>query len=203
MISSIVRTTPAISSELTLLNQQGSNVELGEVVVVPLDNTLLYVQTIYVESSSNQIPQLKDVVVVYNGKAYHSSNTSLDNALCQITNPDGSQPFSSYCNTAAAAAPSTIAGSVSPNGGASSPTPSTSTTVPSSPATTTPTPTPGAPPAGSSVSSLLNQAQSSFTAADAALRNGDLATYQREVQQAQAYVNEAKALAAKAATPSK
>ena len=104
LITNIIHTNPAISSELTLLNQQGSNVELGEVVVVPVDQTLLYVQTIYVESSSNQIPTLKDVVVVYDGKAYHSSNASLDNALCQITNPDGSQPFSSYCNTAAAVA---------------------------------------------------------------------------------------------------
>ena len=57
---------------------------------------------VYVESSSNQIPTLKDVVVVYNGKAYHSSNASLDNALCQVINPDGTQPFSSYCNTAEA-----------------------------------------------------------------------------------------------------
>ena len=97
---------------MTLLNQQGSNVELGEVVVVPLDQTLLYVQTIYVESSSNQIPTLKDVVVVYNGKVYDSSNASLDNALCQVTNPDGTQPFSSYCNTAAA----TAAPLVTPNG---------------------------------------------------------------------------------------
>ncbi len=105
LITNAIRSNTAISSELTLLNQQGSKVELGEVAVVPIDQTLLYVQTVYVESSANQIPTLKDVVVVYNGKAYQSGNASLDNALCQITNPDGTQPFSSYCNTAAARAP--------------------------------------------------------------------------------------------------
>ncbi len=204
LISSIVRTTPSISSELTLLNQQGSNVELGEVVVVPLDQTLLYVQTIYVESSSNQIPQLKDVVVVYNSKAYHSGNASLDNALCQITNPDGSQPFSSYCNTAAALEQSQLpnganGSSSSTSSGASNGKSSTSTTVPPSPSTTKPTPPP---PPGASVTSLLGQAQSSFNAAATALRNGDLAGYQKDVQQAEAYVNEAKALAGKGSSPS-
>jgi uncharacterized membrane protein (UPF0182 family) len=192
LISSIIHSSPQISSELTLLNQQGSNVELGEVVVVPLDQTLLYVQTIYVESSSNQIPTLKDVVVVYDGKVYHSSNASLDNALCGITNPDGSLPFSSYCNTAAAvAAPLVQPGGTSNGGNKGTTTPST--TVPSSP-TTTPA---GPPPAGSSVNSLLGQAQASFNAADAALRKGDLAGYQHYVQQAETYVKQADALASK------
>jgi len=37
--------------------------------------------------------------VVYNNTAYHSGsgNPSLDAAICQITNPDGSRPFRSYC----------------------------------------------------------------------------------------------------------
>src|SRR5262249_51076716 len=70
LITNAIRSNPAISSELTLLNQQGSNVELGEVAVVPIDQTLLYVQPVYVESSANQIPTLKDVVVVYNSTAY-------------------------------------------------------------------------------------------------------------------------------------
>jgi uncharacterized membrane protein (UPF0182 family) len=193
LISSIIHSNPAISSELTLLNQQGSNVELGEVVVVPVDQTLLYIQTIYVESSSNQIPTLKDVVVVYDGKVYHSSNASLDNALCQITNPDGSQPFSSYCNTAAAvAAPLVQPGAASSGGNNGTKTPST--TVPVTPPSTTPV---SPPPAGSSVTSLLEQAQTSFNSANAALRSGDLAGYQHYVQQAETYVNQAKALEAK------
>jgi uncharacterized membrane protein (UPF0182 family) len=201
LISSIIHSSPQISSELTLLNQQGSNVELGEVVVVPLDQTLLYVQTIYVESSSNQIPTLKDVVVVYDGKVYHSSNASLDNALCQINNPDGSQPFSSYCSTAAAnAAPLVTPGGSSTSSGANNGKTSPTTAPPSSP-TTTPVVAP--PPAGSSVSSLLQQAEASFNAANVALRKGDLAGYQKYVQQAETYVNQAKALAAKPKQPSK
>ena len=111
MISSIIRTNPAISSELTLLNQQGSNVELGEVVVVPSTRPCCTSRPSTSSRPATRFRTLKDVVVVYNGKAYHSSNASLDNALCQITNPDGSQPFSSYCNTPWPPPPrSTIAG---------------------------------------------------------------------------------------------
>jgi uncharacterized membrane protein (UPF0182 family) len=162
-------------------------VELGEVDIVPIDQALLYVQTVYVESSTNQIPTLRDVVVVYNGTAYHSGNASLDNALCQIQNPDGSSPFSNYCNTAAAT--SQIPSSTLPAGSTPvSPTPSTTTTVPTS-----------VPPAskGATVPELLASAKSEFAAADAALRASNLATYQTDVNLAETYVAQAAQLAGK------
>jgi uncharacterized membrane protein (UPF0182 family) len=194
LITNAIRSNPAISSQLTLLNQQGSNVELGEVAVVPIDQTLLYIQPVYVESSANQIPTLKDVVVVYNSKAYQSSNASLDAALCQIQNPDGSFPFSSYCTTAAAKGAPLVGGTgTSGTSTGSAPTtttvPPTSTSAPSGPLTP--------PPAGATVASLLTKAQASFAAANTALTSGNLAAYQADVQQAQNYVNQAQALAAK------
>jgi uncharacterized membrane protein (UPF0182 family) len=198
LITNAIRSNPTISAELTLLNQQGSNVELGEVAVVPIDQSLLYVQPVYVESSANQIPTLKDVVVVYNSKAYQSSNASLDNALCQITNPDGSKPFSTYCNTPEAKVAPLVG--VGPNTPATpaNPTPS------GGGATTVPTTTP--PPTGSSVTSLLAKAQAAFSAANAALKSGDLAGYQSDIAQANNYVNQAQAAASgtspKPTTPS-
>ncbi len=195
LITNAIRSNPAISSQLTLLNQQGSNVELGEVAVVPIDQTLLYVQAVYVESSANQIPTLKDVVVVYNSKAYQSSNASLDAALCQIINPDGSRPFSTYCNTPEALGSAQLPSSPTGTGtGTGSKPAGSTTTVPPTP-TTTPPPTP----AGTSVSALLAQAQTSFNAADLALRSGDLGAYQADVRQAEAYVTEAQAQATKSA----
>ena len=152
----------------------------------------------YVESSANQIPTLKDVVVVYNSKAYQSSNASLDNALCQIENPDGSRPFSSYCNTPEArAAP--LVGPGAAGGGNSSSTGSTTTTPGTTPSTT-PSTTPGsvvAPPVGgaTSVPDLLAKAKASFAAADAALKTGDLAGYQADIQRGISYVNQAQAVA--------
>ncbi|MBV9660425.1 MAG: UPF0182 family protein, partial [Acidimicrobiales bacterium] len=197
LISNAIKSNTQISAELTLYNREGSQVELGEVAIIPINQTLLYIQPIYLESVTNRIPTLKDVVVVYNGQAFHSQNASLDNALCQVENPDGSKPFESYCNTAAATSPSLISptGAATPGGSggtSSSPTttaPPTTTTVPASP------PPASGPPAGSTVSSLLGQANAQFAAADAALHNGDLATYQKDVNQAQTYVQWANQLA--------
>jgi uncharacterized protein len=193
LVSNAIRSNQQISQELTLYDQKGSSVELGEVDIVPIDNTLLYVQTVYVESSSQQVPTLRDVVVVYDGTAYHSGNASLDNALCQITNPDGSQPFSNYCNTAAATSvvPNSVGNSL-PSGSTSG-----STTTTTAPTTTVPSGSTVTPPAGSTVTSLLSQAQADFTAADNALKAGNLAEYQNEVNQAQNLVNQAQALAGK------
>jgi uncharacterized membrane protein (UPF0182 family) len=192
LITNAIRSNPAISSYLTLLNQQGSIVELGEVAVVPIDEALLYVQPVYVESSSNQIPTLKDVVVVYNSKAYQSSNASLDNALCQITNPPPSnaKPFLSYCNTPAAHG--VVSTAPVPAGGSG--TTGSTTTVPRS---TVPTTTPPTTPATSTVQSLLAKAQSSLAAAAAAEKAGNQAAYLADLAQEQAYIAQAEALAAK------
>ena len=176
LISNAIRSNVSISTELSFLNQNGSTVELGEVAIVPIDKTLLYVQPVYVESSSNQVPTLKDVIVVYNQTAYHSANASLDNALCQVANPDGSQPFSSYCNTTAANAKPLVTPPSTGTGG-----------NPSSPTTTVPG-------GGTTVASLIAQAQASLNAANTALKNGDLAGYQSDVNQALSYLNQAAAL---------
>jgi hypothetical protein len=190
LITNAIKSNTAISSELSLLNTGSSEVVLGQVEAIPIDQTLLYVQPIYVQSSSNQVPTLKDVVVVYNGTAYNSGNASLDAALCKVTNIDGSQPFSTYCGTPAAAKSAQGQGSggagTGPNGGA------TTTTAPAS------GPTTAAPPAGGggqTVQSLLSTAQAQFAAAANALKSGDLAAYQQDVTNAQNAVNQAAALA--------
>ena len=190
LVNTEINNNLSISQELTLLNQQGSEVILGHVVLVPIDNTMLYVQPVYVQSSNNQVPQLKDVIVVYDNTAYHSFNASLDNALCQIVNPNGTQPFSQYCSTAAAQRQSAIP-SGALNGSAPAPstpattTPSTATSLPATPGVTAP--------AGQSVAVLLADAQRAFSAADTALGAGNLGQYQTDIRQAQADVARARA----------
>ncbi len=107
-------------------------------------------------------------------------------------NPDGTQPFSNYCNTAAAT-------SVVPNSTASTPSASSSgsTTTTTTPSTTAPAGLTPTPPSGATVKSLLAQAQAEFTSADSALKAGNLAAYQTDINQAQTLVDEAQALAAK------
>jgi uncharacterized protein len=68
------------SAERTLLGQGGSRIVFGDFLVIPLEDSLLYVQPVYVKSNQeNAIPELKRVVVV-NGSAI-GIGTSLREAL--------------------------------------------------------------------------------------------------------------------------
>ncbi|HXY43350.1 MAG TPA: UPF0182 family protein [Acidimicrobiales bacterium] len=57
-----------VSSEETLLGLAGSRVAFGPTLVIPIDQSLLYVRALFVLSSSNAVPQLQYVVVYYGGK---------------------------------------------------------------------------------------------------------------------------------------
>jgi hypothetical protein len=52
------------SSERTLLSQAGSNILFGDFLVIPIDNSFLYVQPVYVQAAQTPIPQLHDVILV-------------------------------------------------------------------------------------------------------------------------------------------
>jgi hypothetical protein len=54
---------PQISEQLTLWNQQGSNVIRGNLIVIPLNNSFLYVEPLYLQAESSAIPELQRVIV--------------------------------------------------------------------------------------------------------------------------------------------
>jgi uncharacterized membrane protein (UPF0182 family) len=165
LINATINQNPDISSEITLLNQQGSQVNLGNVITVPIGQALLYVQPLYVGAKSNPVPRLGDVIIVYNGTAYHGPN--LNAALCKL-------PFGqSFCNAPGGAQAPITAGTATP-------TPPTGGTTPTT-----------APAANQTVQQLLASASKHFQNADTALKNGDLATYQKENQMGVADVNRA------------
>ncbi len=55
---------PQLSSQLTLWNQQGSTVIRGDLLVIPLEKTLLYAEPIYLQAVSSPMPELRLVVLV-------------------------------------------------------------------------------------------------------------------------------------------
>jgi uncharacterized protein len=188
LINAAINANPDISKEITLLNTNGSQVELGNVVTVPIDQSVLYVQPLYVQAQSNPVPRLDDVIVVYQGAAYHGG--TLDSALC-------STPFGApFC--------------LLPDGNVSSPSSNTGTTTPTSGVGTTPTtaPTPTTTPAtspstsattvpgGATVSQLLADAKAHFANANNALTSSppNLGLYQSEVTAAEADVAQAATL---------
>jgi len=52
-----------ISKDLTLWNQQGSQVLRGQMLVLPMGQTFLYVEPIYIQASEARMPQLRKVVM--------------------------------------------------------------------------------------------------------------------------------------------
>ncbi len=68
-----------ISQLLTLWSQQGSNVSRGNLLVIPIGDSVLYVEPIYLQAAQSRMPELKRVVVG-NGASL-AMGTTLDEAL--------------------------------------------------------------------------------------------------------------------------
>jgi hypothetical protein len=89
---------PIVSSEFTLLGQVGSDVIKGNLLVVPIEDSLLYVQPIYLaaDTTAGGIPQFKRVVASYESQIEIAD--TLDDVLFKLfgssdaTPPDGGEP---------------------------------------------------------------------------------------------------------------
>ncbi len=85
-----------ISKVLTLWNQQGSEVIRGNLLTLPIDNSLLYVEPIYLQASASRFPQLKKVVLATQNNLVWGD--TFDDALnllfsgSQIGNSGGATP---------------------------------------------------------------------------------------------------------------
>jgi uncharacterized membrane protein (UPF0182 family) len=53
-----------VSSAISLLGKNGSAVRVGNILLLPLSNSLLYVRPLYVEAQNNPVPELRKVIVV-------------------------------------------------------------------------------------------------------------------------------------------
>ena len=83
IVAAKISATPTVSGQISLLNQNGSSVLLGNVLMIPVANALLYVQPLYVESSRNPFPVLQRVIAVYGNQPAAIGNT-LSSALTQL-----------------------------------------------------------------------------------------------------------------------
>ncbi|MBX5464727.1 MAG: UPF0182 family protein [Clostridia bacterium] len=78
-VESLINNNDQISQALTLWNQQGSRVLRGSLLVIPIDRSLLYIQPLYLESTTTQLPELRRVIVSYAGQV--AMAPTLDQAL--------------------------------------------------------------------------------------------------------------------------
>jgi uncharacterized membrane protein (UPF0182 family) len=65
-----------ISKQLTLWSQKGSSVIRGNMLAIPIEQSLLYVQPLYLQAESSQMPELKRVIVSYRDKITMGENLS-------------------------------------------------------------------------------------------------------------------------------
>jgi uncharacterized protein len=71
-----------ISQQITLWNQQGSQVLQGTLLVIPINESLLYVRPLYLRSQGGKMPELKRVIVAYQDQIVMAD--TLNKALVQI-----------------------------------------------------------------------------------------------------------------------
>lgn len=80
MIESRIDQDSVISPQFTLWGQEGSTVLRGNLIVVPVENSLLYIEPIYLQADNpNSLPEMKRVVVAYQDKIVMAE--TLDMAL--------------------------------------------------------------------------------------------------------------------------
>jgi len=174
-VDSLIQQDPTASKDISLLNTQGSEVLFGNILTIPVNQSLLYIRPLYVSSKGQgaAVPQLKKVIVVYGNQVAYQN--TLQQSLLQLF--PGLVPLTQEQNAGGAVTPPS-GGVTPPSGG-------------------------GAAPTSQTVAALLQQAQQAFTDANNALKSSppDFVTYAQKIQLAQQLVASAIKAAGSATAP--
>lgn len=71
-----------ISKEFSLWNSSGSTYTRGNMFVIPIENSLIYVEPVYLEATNSSIPEVKRVIVAYNDRIAYEE--TLEEALISL-----------------------------------------------------------------------------------------------------------------------
>jgi hypothetical protein len=101
-----------ISPQITLWNQQGSEVIQGTLLVIPIEEALLYIRPLYLRASGGRIPELTRVVVAYQNQIVMEE--TLDAALARLfggpAQPAGLSPATLVADAAPVSTPAPAGG---------------------------------------------------------------------------------------------
>lgn len=86
-IEALINQDPVISQRISLWNRQGSRVIQGNLLIIPIENSLLYVEPLYLEAEANSVPILARVIVVYENKIVMAK--TLEQGLAGIFQTNG------------------------------------------------------------------------------------------------------------------
>jgi len=82
IVADAMQSDPVVSEQQTLLGTGESTVKLGNLILVPVDDSLVYVRPFYVESDQVRIPELKKVIAFYESDVAIAD--TLEQALTQL-----------------------------------------------------------------------------------------------------------------------
>ncbi|MFA5844224.1 MAG: UPF0182 family protein [Coriobacteriia bacterium] len=90
-VSARINQDPVISQQLTLWNQRGSSVLFGNMLVLPMDQSLLFIQPLYLQAEKTAMPELTRVLVVFADRV--AMEPDLATALAKVfgTAPAGTE----------------------------------------------------------------------------------------------------------------
>jgi len=71
-----------ISSQLTLWNQRGSEIIRGNLIVIPIENSILYVEPLFLQGEQSRLPELRRVIIAYKDNIV--MDTTFGEALQQL-----------------------------------------------------------------------------------------------------------------------
>jgi uncharacterized membrane protein (UPF0182 family) len=175
-IEARINQDPVISAQLALWNQQGSSVIRGNLLVIPLRNSLLYVEPLYLQAATGRIPELRRVILAAGERVIMAENLGL--ALAELV---GRQILNEEALAELAAPEGQPLPPVGATGGA---TPSGATDL------------------SATVEELIVRANAQYNAAQESVRAGNWAAYGEEMAQLQATLQQLATLTgASAPTP--
>jgi uncharacterized protein len=83
-IEARINQDPVISQQISLWNRQGSRAIQGNLLVIPIERSLLYVEPLYIEAEQNSLPILARVIVAYENRIVMAETLELAlNAIFQ------------------------------------------------------------------------------------------------------------------------
>ena len=167
-VEGFINQDPEISAQRTLWNQEGSQVVMGNLLVVPIEDQLLYVQSLYLQSEQTQLPQLKRVIVFYRTPGAEGA----DNAQQLLA----MEPTLGEALTAAFG--QAVDGGATPGGGGGGAQPGGG----------------GGGTLSAATRALIARASTQFEAAQTALKGGDFAEYGRQIEALQKTLQQLEAL---------
>jgi len=148
---SFIQQNPDISRDVSMWDQHGSKVIWGNLLALPLDQSILYVKPLFLTSETNSLPRLTRVILV--------------NSRRSVMRPTLAEALEALVREQTTAAEGTVNAKAEP--GLQQPT----TAAAAAPGTT-----PG-PPLSGTVSALVSQANQAYESATKAQQRGDWAAY--------------------------